>query len=33
MAAGISAKLWSINNIVELVENWETEQRKAKWGR
>ncbi len=32
MAAGVSANLWSINDIVELVENWEKEQHKAKWG-
>jgi hypothetical protein len=32
MAAGVSAKLWSISDIVDMVEASEKEQHKAKWG-
>ena len=33
MAAGVSVKLWSISDVVDMVEVFESEQRKIKWGR
>jgi hypothetical protein len=33
MAAGVTAKLWSIADIVDMVEKAEAEEYKAKWGR
>jgi hypothetical protein len=30
MAAGVSEKLWEMKDLVQVLENWENEQRKAK---
>jgi hypothetical protein len=33
MAAGVTDQLWEMADIVRVLENWEDEQRKIKWGR
>lgn len=31
MAAGIETRLWDMNDLAEMIENWQIEQHKAKW--
>jgi hypothetical protein len=33
MAAGIEIRLWDMNDLAKLVEDWQEKKHKEKWGR